>query len=333
MSWVNDLASGLGISAGAATLAVAMYGACAAAEKAARPEALKDIGRILKDSSWERSVRPYAIIERLFNWTFGERHLSWNCVKRSAMATIIFCLTFAAIYHVALGTDFGPVLLFLGVPVATSTVRLAFGIGISVLLLGFLPDYLAIAKTRLLLNVFHNILGPIAAIGIIVIDTCLSIAVSFLTALGVFLGTDFIQRSVLSSPTFFASVIRGICGDIFDVIFGLTSINRLLQISSPEPYDIWSVASIIMQSMVSPFMGDRMPASFGPLFLSSALLTSIWTGLILLSTTVLKLLPPLQRSTAWFFDLERHPVQAIGIVAGALVMVGSLLWTVLWAVI
>src|SRR5579872_362589 len=35
MSWVNDLASGLGIPAGAATVAVAMYAACAAAEKAA----------------------------------------------------------------------------------------------------------------------------------------------------------------------------------------------------------------------------------------------------------------------------------------------------------
>jgi hypothetical protein len=49
MSWVGDLASGRGAPAGAATLAVAMYLGCVAAEKAARPEALKDIGRILKD--------------------------------------------------------------------------------------------------------------------------------------------------------------------------------------------------------------------------------------------------------------------------------------------
>jgi len=32
MSWVNDLASGLGIPAGAATLAVAMYAACCVAK-------------------------------------------------------------------------------------------------------------------------------------------------------------------------------------------------------------------------------------------------------------------------------------------------------------
>jgi hypothetical protein len=38
MSWVNDLASVAGIPGGAAVVAGAMYGACAAAEKAARPE-------------------------------------------------------------------------------------------------------------------------------------------------------------------------------------------------------------------------------------------------------------------------------------------------------
>jgi hypothetical protein len=35
MSWVNDMASVLGIPAGAATLAVSMYAGCSAAEKAA----------------------------------------------------------------------------------------------------------------------------------------------------------------------------------------------------------------------------------------------------------------------------------------------------------
>ena len=91
MSWVNDLAVGLGIPAGAATLAGTMYAACVAAEKAARPEALADIGQILKDPSWSRSARPSAIIQRVFVWTFGEQHLSWKCVRRSALAsTLVF---------------------------------------------------------------------------------------------------------------------------------------------------------------------------------------------------------------------------------------------------
>ena len=48
---------------------------------------------------------------------------------------------------------------------------------------------------------------------------------------------------------------------------------------------------------------------------------------------VVKLLTPVHRFTAWFFDVQQHPVQAIGIVAGALVMIGSLIWTVLRVVI
>src|SRR5580658_914791 len=88
MSWVNDLASAAGIPAGAATLAVAMYAACAAAEKAARPEALKDIGRILKGTTWERSVRLSAIIEQVFNWTFGERHLSLYAPETKSLSEV-----------------------------------------------------------------------------------------------------------------------------------------------------------------------------------------------------------------------------------------------------
>lgn len=83
MSWVGDLASSLGIPAGAATLAVAFYAACSAAEKSARPEALRDISRILVKSSWAVTVHPPAIIGRVFNWTFGERHLSIKCLTRS----------------------------------------------------------------------------------------------------------------------------------------------------------------------------------------------------------------------------------------------------------
>jgi hypothetical protein len=100
MSWVIDVASSMGIPAGAATLAVSMYAGCSAAEKAARPEALQDIARILKDPSWSRAVRPVSIIERLFRWTFGARQLSWKCVRRSIMATLMFSVSLMMIYSV-----------------------------------------------------------------------------------------------------------------------------------------------------------------------------------------------------------------------------------------
>jgi hypothetical protein len=65
----------------------------------------------------------------------------------------------------------------------------------------------------------------------------------------------------------------------------------------------------------------------------STLLTSIWAILILVPTAILKLLAPLHRFTAWFFDVDRHPVRTIGIVSAAWVMIGSLLWAMLRAII
>ena len=44
------------------------------------------------------------------------------------------------------------------------------------------------------------------------------------------------------------------------------------------------------------------------------------------------LLAPVQRFTDWLFDVDKHPVQAIGMVVGALVMIGSLVWSFVRAV-
>ena len=93
MPWLTDLAP---IFGGGVTIAGAMYGACAAAEKAARPEALKDIGHFLKDPSWSWSVRRSAVVEKVFRGTFGERHFSWKCARRSATATIILLPQYAS---------------------------------------------------------------------------------------------------------------------------------------------------------------------------------------------------------------------------------------------
>jgi hypothetical protein len=72
---------------------------------------------------------------------------------------------------------------------------------------------------------------------------------------------------------------------------------------------------------------------FPPIFFMSTLFTSIWTILVAVASLVLRLLVPIQTFTAWFFDVERHPVQAIGIIAGGLVIISSLIWKVLEIVV
>ena len=140
-----------------------MYGACTAAEKAARPEALRDIGRILKDSSWQGSVRPSAAIHRIFVWTFGEKHLSWRCVIASILATVatLIVLSFRDMHAVLenFAAYRGPWLLIIFF--ATTS---------------FLPDYVALYKTRLLLLSMHS---RASTLGIfIVVDITLSLVIS-----------------------------------------------------------------------------------------------------------------------------------------------------------
>src|SRR5580700_2773902 len=169
MSWINDLMSAVGAPAGAVTISAAMYSACLAAEKSARPKALVEIGRILKDPSWALSLRPSAIISRLFNWTFGESHLSLKCVTRSMCATSMFVV--AIIVSLYLINDRNPF--------TESSLRTWY---YDLPLLGFVPDYVAPGKTRMLLRL--KLSAPL----LIILDVTLSLIIASIC----FIITDYI---------------------------------------------------------------------------------------------------------------------------------------------
>jgi hypothetical protein len=284
MSWVTDLALGLGVPAGAAAVAVAMYAACFAAEQVARPEALHDIGRILKDPSWSRTVQPSLIIERIFIWTFGEQQLSLKCAFRSAIATMAtFIWLMATFSSEARNTAnyFASWIQSVGVMHVLTQVFLTT----------FLPDYLALAKTRCLLRIFHE--RQTYSILISMFDLGASIGISILTYFLISLAWD-----KCTAPPSHAACILEVIGGV-----------------------------------VTDFPGNSDFFSYYDIAVISTVLTSVWTILVLLSTTLLKLLSPVQCFTSWFFDVDDHPVKAVGIISGALVMIGSLIWTVLRAVI
>jgi hypothetical protein len=315
MSWVNDLASSAGIPAGAATLAVAMYAACGAAEKVARPEALKDIGRILNDPSWERSVQPSAIIERVFVWTFGERHFSWKCVSRSMIATLVILIVLASIMYSGMA---GRYLVYFEnelrfgrevtnvqsnvIHAELSLVGYAFGTLIS--------DYLSLLKTRWILGRFELSSLPqifrlcVADAGISIIIS-LAVLVVILIAINSMLGV-----LVFGGPDFIEDMI----GHSFRMLRGEGQWFFVAK---------WDAENHV----ITDYPLANIICCFTTLF------TSIWTLLITLASIIIKLLAPLQRFTAWFFDVDKHPVKAIGIVAGALVMIGSLIWSLVRALI
>ena len=283
MSWVNDLASELGVPAGAATLAVAMYAACVAAEKAARPMALKDIGRVLKDSSWSRSMRPSAIIEQMFDWTFGERHLSWKCVRRSASATILFVTAVCLFLFYRSG-------YFLYANSYDEPLELSADI-----LAAFLADYLALWKTRWLLR---SKIGGLNSLFVLILDAALSLTIS---CAFLWVGMFFVHFVNSTNMTFYQ---------------GITMSS--------------DIVGYHLHHLFDPYFG--VVTWYTPLMIST-LLTSIWAALFLIASAVIKVASPLQRFTAWFFDVDRHPLKAVGVVSAALVMIGSLMWTGLRAMI
>jgi hypothetical protein len=306
MSWESDLASGLGILTGAATLAVAMYFGCAAAEKAARPEALQDIGRILKDPSWEHSVRPAAIVERMFVWTFGERHLSWKCVGRSMLATAMILIVLSVAVFTPVKQAYTR---YFFVPKERAVGLLIHYILSSLLLYivaTFLADYLSLLKARRLTKVLAN--PSLRSLTILcVADVLLSAAIS--------IGS--LAFVVVILNLFAGRLIFGASNLIADMLLMFFGNHSLIWVAK------WDTGGhVIFDSPAANYICS-----------ATTLFTSIWMVLIALSTSALKLFSPVRSFTAWFFDVDKHPVQAIGIVAGALVMIGSLVWTVVRAVI
>jgi hypothetical protein len=283
MSLINDLASVIG---SAATVAGVIYAACTAAEKAARPEALRDISRVIKDASWSSPVQPSAIIQRIFNLTFGERQLSWRCIFRSLQASALVYLVIALAI----------VLSGHRIDVSMSRESLTMFVGSSplsivlfLLMFGTIPDYIALAKTRLFLAIhrkYYHHLG----LGIILLftDIFVSLAISILPF-------TFLLKAV--GLGFFTFLVRFYQYNIVTMWYSL--------------------------SVVTPL----------PIMMSSTLFTSVRIILILVSTIVLKLLARVQRFTGRFFDVDRHPLLAIGSVAGVLVILGSCIRVIVSAIV
>jgi hypothetical protein len=298
MPGFNDIASYLGL-AGALTIAVAMRGACTLAEKSARPEALREISVILKNVSWWSDPNPSSIVEKIFNWTFGARHLSLKCLKVSVLATFAINLALLLILHHSLADTFqgsfelvrhsAPSLGYWG----AATVLLCSGV--LMMLLCVIPDYLALAKTRLLIKL-ASLKFIVRGVLIVMLDVVLSLAISvawFFFLIGFFMWVMF---GVPLVPVYAGVFFSTVAADFHGVLTG----GRIE----------WMTVSAL-----------------------STLLTTIWTALIFLSTTALKLIMPIQRVTTWFFDVDNHPIEAVGNVSAVLVVVVSLGWSLVKAVV
>jgi hypothetical protein len=159
---------------------------------------------------------------------------------------------------------------------------------------GFVPDYVALLKTRAILKVGRKY----PAVFVLCLDAASSIAISL----------------------FFFILLPNI------VLYPESSLKSLLNFNwTWELRTLFSVANPVVE--FREIIGAESIPLYSPFYLST-LFTSVWLALIVISSTLIKLLAPLHRFTTWLFDVEKHPLEAVGIVTGALVILGAAIGTV-----
>lgn len=156
MSWFSELSGLLGIPASAVGIATGMYSAGLYGEKKFRVSAKKEIARLLSNPAWIRAARPQELIEKLFTYTFGEKHISSQCMKMSAFGTILSLTVLTILVYKKSNLN------------APTREDLTF-----IILVAFIGDYISLAKTRLILSfaIRHTFPGPIATMVTDVIST------------------------------------------------------------------------------------------------------------------------------------------------------------------
>jgi hypothetical protein len=296
VSWLDQLVSSTGIPGAVGTLAISMYGACRAAESVARKEALRDISRALRNVSWSDSLKPAAITNYVFVTTFGRRHLSLHCIASSALATVVFWFVGSLVMHYEIGT---PVSTLFTNLLERPYIWLTF-----IVVCGFVPDYIALWKTRGLLQRWPHSSSAGSNLTLVVSDVFLSILIAYVA---VTLGAAIEDARVGS--------VAGYAGSFWTLF-----IQRLTS---------WYIFVFVVDyiSVGPPSEIITLPGPIWLIFASSTLLTSIWTTLVLVSSILIKVVTPVQHFTVWFFDVEKKPIQAIGVVSGALVVFGGLVWS------
>jgi hypothetical protein len=286
VTWFNDLASGLGVPAGAVTLAVGIYGACKAAESAAKPAALAEIAAFLDNRTLLTDLRPSAPIYHLFTLTFGSRHLSLRCIASSLIASTIMFISIGLLYN-------GRLSYFADL----------FSAGYTLLvwvLLFPLADYISLAKTRMLLK------------------SRLCSAGHRLSLLAVFI-LDLIGAVAISSVTLY------LVGGVFGLVGGLIR----------SPSDVLPVLEAAFWPPIYFASSTEAYSGVGWFFVTgvlSTIFTSLWTGLIAVSVSMIAALWPIHRVVTWLFDIQQHPLQAIGIICATIIFVVSGVWSLLAAI-
>lgn len=241
-----------------------------------------------------KTVEPWPeTFAKVFDRVFGTKHLSWKCFGRSALASLCIVAVLLVWIHL---TDKSVI------AVATSNdwrLLVPFALAFCVL-----PDYVSLLKTRLLLSYIQRHRRPLATWLLLLLDCYLTavFAVGILTA-------GILALIGASSAFLFPDTTSE---------FGTKLLNGLHELSNVLNREF--LGDILL---LRP-MTDRSVERAMPLFLYPVFFTSIWLWLYAGSGFLLKVARRFDIGFRWFnkkFDIEKKPLSAIGLVAGAIVAI------------
>ena len=225
----------------------------------------------------------------IFDRVFGARHLSWRCFWRSCTASvasvcIVLCLMCT---KMPLADDAAilKLVLFSGLQSVAP-----------LLVVNCVPDYLSLLETRFMLNLMRSHATTICRALVVLIDFAITLIIAVVAAS-------------------FATLIR----------YSGIVIQAVLQSNAPHKLEI---IRLVLPALGRQFLTTRWIAfnivALAPLYITPAFFTSIWLWLYAGSGFLLKAARRFDIGFEWFnrhFDIEKKPLQSIGLVAGALVAV------------
>lgn len=297
-------------------------------DPAVRPEWTAGASRFLLNRSWPASPKPYQLISKVFDRFLGKTHLSWRCLMRCALVTVIFISVCNIIFLPQIIRDENMAqeivagMRHVDKPFADRASLYKYHLVGSLYWLPFaiFADYLSLWKTRVTLAATRALLDdrrrlPSVPLGLVLV--VLDILYSLMISIGITYVALAVTRLVIHAGGPSIVLQRGI--------------SVLLTGDPEQSFVSHDAAGYVGEHFVSLIGGD-VGDGFG-IFLLSTCFPALWIAVMLMAVVVLSVIPFLQRSTMVVFDVESHPFRAIGNVSALLVLFAGLVWCVVRAVL
>ena len=234
----------------------------------------------------------------LFDRAFGERHLSWKCLWRSAVASAVAVSALMLIYLLRVSGD------LIGDPLSA-----AFYIFVCGLPATILPDFLSLLQTRWFIGRLTPESSIGRAAGVIVLDAIATCAIVTMT----------------TAPLFFIVLMAWLWPHPSDWVEMLSGPDSPI---TPEAF----------LSMELPgdetFGDDASVVGLGPIFYSG-FLTSVWLWLHVAGLLLARLLRKLDFAQRWLrgvLDVEKHPLKSVGVlIACSYTLIFLVIKVISWA--